>query len=243
MVTFPPSIVAHTTSLKYRPIYLAVCGSVECTALAFGPLISGTIAHYSTWRICFYLIIPIGVAVIVTIFFGIDPLRKTENAHLNRREKLERIDLIGFAISVPMSLCWVLGLQWAGTAYRWSNWRIILLLALAIVLLAIFLMAERRASEHGMIPLKMLRQRSVALASVITFSNFAALSIISYYVCCEWSLTQDARAADQSLVTFLLSSCVWCDYTGLRPEVFTFGRNDGHYRTCVRSYNELHRLL
>ena len=80
-------------------------------ALAFGPLISGTIAHYATWRVSFYIIIPIGVAIIIMVFFSIGHLRRPENVHLNSKDRLERIDLLGFATEVPMTLCLVIGLQ------------------------------------------------------------------------------------------------------------------------------------
>ncbi|OKL60712.1 hypothetical protein UA08_03986 [Talaromyces atroroseus] len=175
-------IVAHTTSLKYRPIYSAIAGGVECTALALGPFISGSIAHYSTWRIGFYIIIPISIAIIVIVFFSIPHIRRPENAHLGSKDGLKRIDWAGFSINVPMTLCLVLGFQWAGTVYSWANWRIILLLAIAVVLLAVFLIVEYRTGNDSMVPLTMLRQRSVAFASLITFCNFAHLAVVAYYL-------------------------------------------------------------
>lgn len=182
VLTCIPSIIANTTSLKRRPIYNAISGCVECIALAFGPLISGSIAHYTIWRVSFYIIIPIGIAVIVTVFFSIGALQRPENAHLSGKEKLQRLDLLGFAINIPMSACLVLALQWAGTAYPWGDWRIILLLGLEGVLFVTFLFVEHRGAETSMIPLKMLRQRTVAISNIITFSNFGALALISYYV-------------------------------------------------------------
>ena len=116
------------------------------------------------------------------MFFSVGHIRKSENAHINSKDGLKRIDWTGFAINVPMTLCLLLGLQWAGTTYSWANWRIILLLVVAALLLAIFLIVEYRAGDESMVPLNMLRQRSVALASLITFCNFAHLAVIAYYV-------------------------------------------------------------
>ncbi|KAJ5671166.1 hypothetical protein N7507_000293 [Penicillium longicatenatum] len=174
-------IVARTTSLKQRPVYSAIMGGAECFALAFGPFISGVITHYSTWRVSFYIIIPIGVLIIAVVFFSLGHIRQSGNAH-NSKGSLKRIDWIGFAINVPMTLCLVLALQWAGITYSWGNWRIILLLVIAALLLAIFLIVEYRAEDDSMVPLKMLRQRSVAFASLITFCNFAHLAVIAYYL-------------------------------------------------------------
>ncbi|PMD45628.1 putative efflux pump antibiotic resistance protein [Hyaloscypha variabilis F] len=183
-------IVAHTTSLKHRPIYSAIIGGVECIALALGPFISGSIAHYTTWRLSFYIIVPISVSIIVIIFFSIGHIRRHENAHLSSKEGLKRIDWPGFAINVPMTLCLVLGLQWAGTVYAWTNWRIILLLAIAATLLTIFLIVEHRTGDESMVPLRTLRRRSVAFASLITFCNFAHLAVIAYYCVVQAHLDQ-----------------------------------------------------
>lgn len=122
--------------------------------------------------------------MIVVVFISVDHLRRPENATLTNKAKLKRIDWIGFAVNVPMALCLVLGLQWAGTTYPWTNWRIILLFVLASVLVVAFLIVEHRAGDASMVPLKMLRQRSVAFSSIITFCNYAHLSVLAYYVSC-----------------------------------------------------------
>lgn len=155
---------------------------MESAALALGPLISGAIAHASNWRMSFYIIIPVGVACIVSVYFFVHNLPRPENADLDHKEKIRRLDLLGFAIYVPTMVCLILGLQWAGSEYAWANWRIIFLLVLAGVLLFFFLFQERRAGDDGMFPLSMLRQRTVALSSAYTFCNSASLFVISYYV-------------------------------------------------------------
>ncbi|KAJ5954666.1 Major facilitator superfamily domain general substrate transporter [Penicillium viridicatum] len=67
-------IVANTTSLKRRPIYQGISGGMECTALAFGPLVSGTISNFSSWRISFYIIIPIAVVNTIAIWLFVKKL-------------------------------------------------------------------------------------------------------------------------------------------------------------------------
>jgi hypothetical protein len=122
------------------------------------------------------------VATIIIVFFSIDHIRRPENAQLSGKDVLKRIDWAGFAINLPLTVCLVLGLQWAGTTYAWADWRIILMLTMAGVLLIIFLAVEYKTGDNSMVPLKILRQRSVAFASLITFCNFAHLAVIAYYV-------------------------------------------------------------
>lgn len=176
------SILANTTSLKHRPIYAAVAGGIECIALAFGPLISGAVARYSEWRISFYIIIPVGVAVMLSVFFFVRNIQRPENANLPGREKLKRLDVPGFVAFVPLAISVILALEWAGSAYIWSNWRVILLWALVGVLALVFLGVEYRTGDESMFPLSLVQRRSVAFGALFTFCDSGALFVIAYYV-------------------------------------------------------------
>jgi MFS family permease len=178
-------MVAHTTSLKYRPNFSAITGGVECMALALGPFLSGAIAHYASWRISFYIIIPSSFLGIVVVFFSIGHLRKSGNAHLTNKDVLKKIDWIGFGISVPMTLTLVLALQWGGTVHAWSNWRIILLLVLAGVLTAFFIFWERRAEENSMIPFnaEAAFRRAGEHHHLLQFRPFVCRGILRQHTC------------------------------------------------------------
>lgn len=183
-LTLYKSIVANTTSLKHRPLYTAMSGGVECIALAFGPLISGVITRYSQWRISFYIIIPVGVAVIISVFFFVNDIQRPEHANVPSRQKLKRLDVPGFVAFIPLAISVILALEWGGSEYTWTNWRIILLWVLVAVLLVIFLGIEYRSGDDSMFPLKLLYQRSVAFSALFTFCNSAALFVTAYYVSC-----------------------------------------------------------
>ncbi|KAK4574347.1 hypothetical protein LTR86_002109 [Recurvomyces mirabilis] len=199
-LTATVSILAHTTSLKHRSVYFAICGGVECFALAFGPLLSGSIAHYSTWRISFWIVVPVSVVAITLLLISVGDLRSSTKSQLSTSDRLKRLDLIGFAINVPMTICFVLGLVWAGTSYPWNNWRIIALFAIAAALFAAFLFAEYKAGEDGMVPYKMLRQRTAGFATVITFCNFASLSVVSYYLPVYFQAIRGANTLSSGLM-------------------------------------------
>jgi MFS family permease len=218
-------------------------GGVECSAIAFGPFISGVIAHYSTWRISFYIIVPAAVAIVVLVHFGVAHLRQTENTHLRTKDRLKRIDWIGFTINIPMTLCFILALQWARTVYPWTDWRILFLFALAAVLFASFLYIEYRTGDDSMVPLKMLRQRSVASASLITFCNFAHLAILSYYVSRPDIVRSKTMLLTSSTASFLLSSRSRCEYIHIRPDVPSFGSGHSCHGTRWRPIDGFHWIL
>ncbi|KAJ5087945.1 hypothetical protein N7456_011561 [Penicillium angulare] len=193
-------IVASTTSLKHRPIYTAMSGGMECFALAFGPVISGAVARYSEWRLSFYIIIPVGVAVILSVYFFVHNIERPENAELPSREKFKRLDLPGFMAFVPFAISVILALEWAGTEYTWNSWRIILLWALTGFLLLVFLGLEYRAGDDSMFPLKLMCQRSVALGALFTFCNSAALFVTAYYLPIYFQAVRDATPFESGLM-------------------------------------------
>lgn len=160
-------------------------GGMECIAGSFDPVISGLISHNFSWRMSFWIIPPLGLAVILAVQIFVQQVQRPEHANLVLRQKIKQLDLTGFTTYLPMAVSLTLGLQWAGIEFPWSDWRIILLLALAGTLVIVFLAVERSAGEDSMFPLKMLRQRSIGLACCFTFCNSAALFIIGFYVSIE----------------------------------------------------------
>jgi MFS family permease len=172
-------------------------GGVECMALAFGPLVSGAITRYSQWRVSFYIIIPVGVAVILSVFFFVHDIQRPEHADLPRRQKLKRLDIPGLMAFLPLAISVILALEWGGSEYMWSNWRIILLWVLVGVLLLVFLGVEYRSGDDSMFPLKLLYQRSVAFSALFTFCNSAALFVTAYYVSCLFCQAWPCECSEQ----------------------------------------------
>jgi hypothetical protein len=76
----------------------------------------------------------------------------------------------------------LLALELGGTRFNWANARIILLFCLAALLLAGFVLVERRLQERGLFPLRIAKQRSIAFGCFYIFALSAAVETLSYYV-------------------------------------------------------------
>jgi MFS family permease len=138
-----------------------ISGGMECTALAVGPLLSGTISNYSSWRISSYIIIPIAGVNILAIWLFVKNLPQPEHANLRAKERWRQPDPLGIFLFVPMTVCLIPALQFGGSVYAWGNARIIVLFVLAGTLAIAFFIAQRRAGDKAMFLLHLLRQRSV----------------------------------------------------------------------------------
>lgn len=108
-------------------------------------------------------------------------MRKAEKA-IPWRERAHQLDLGGTALFVVDIVVCLLALQWGGSKYPWSNWRIILCLVLFGVLTIVFIITQYYMKEFATIPFKIISQRSVAAACWFSFALGAAFFVLIYWV-------------------------------------------------------------
>lgn len=83
---------------------------------------------------------------------------------------------------MPAVICLLLALQWGGTAYTWSNWRLILCLVLFGILMPIWVVIQFWKSEKATVPPRIVSQRSVAGAAWYMFFLGSFFLILIYYL-------------------------------------------------------------
>lgn len=118
---------------------------------------------------------------------------------------LKKLDLEGTAILMPCIISLLLALEWGGLTYAWSNWRIILCLVLFGVLLLVWLYIQYAKGDRGTLPLRIVRQRSVAAGMMYMLGSSGALFIITYYVPI-WFQSVKGVPAEKSGINFLAAS-------------------------------------
>lgn len=80
------------------------------------------------------------------------------------RSQIARFDLPGTFTFMSATICLLLVFSWGGTTYAWSNVRIIALLTLAGLLFCSFVGVEYWMKDSAIIPLRLLRSRSICAA-------------------------------------------------------------------------------
>ncbi|KAK6442461.1 hypothetical protein LTR95_001293 [Oleoguttula sp. CCFEE 5521] len=175
-------IVAHTTPLKYRPIFQSLSGGMECIALALGPIASGVIEGWSSWRVAFAVIVPVCVINIIAIGLLVDNLPKPKDSTLSTLQKFRTLDLAGLITFMPGIIVLIMALQFGGVTIEWSDWRMTILLLTSAVLAVVFFTVQWQAGSKGMFPLGLLKDRTVALGAITQFSVSASLFVIGFYL-------------------------------------------------------------
>ena len=159
-------ILGDLLSPRERTKYQAAFFGVWGMASVLGPVIGGffagadSILGLAGWRWIFLINVPLGAAALYLI------VRVLHVPHLNRHA--HRIDWWGvFALitaMVPLLLVLERGHEWG-----WAQPLSLSLMAVSLVGFIWFFVAERLAGDDALLPLRMFRNRTVAVSTVVNF--------------------------------------------------------------------------
>ncbi|HWS50740.1 MAG TPA: MDR family MFS transporter [Microbacterium sp.] len=170
------AIIADVVPVRERSKYMGVMGAVFGVSSIAGPLLGGWFTESIGWRWAFWINIPLGVAAIVMA---------ARFLKLPKHDVKVRLDVGGILTMAVAVTSIILVTSWGGTEYDWDSPTIIVLIALAVVSAAAFVLAEYRAAEP-IIPLKLFKSRNFVLATVagliIGIAMFGALAYLPTYL-------------------------------------------------------------
>jgi EmrB/QacA subfamily drug resistance transporter len=153
------AVVGDIIPPRERGRYQGFFGAVFGVSTVIGPLLGGFFVDNLSWRWIFYVNLPVG-AVALAVIGAVFRARDTRTHH--------RVDYLGAAALAAGLSAVVLFTSLGGTTYPWLSTPILLLVALAAVLLALFPFVERRAPE-AILPLELFRNRVFSVTSLIGF--------------------------------------------------------------------------
>jgi EmrB/QacA subfamily drug resistance transporter len=176
LITVSIAVVGDVIPPRDRGRYQGIFGAVFGVSTIIGPLLGGFFVDNLSWRWIFYVNVPVGLlalAVIGAVFHS-------------RTERVEHaIDYVGAALLAGALSCIVLFTSLGGTTFAWESPESITLIVLGVVLLVVFLLVERGATEP-ILPLELFRNRTFAVCSAIGFiiglSLFGAVTYLPLFL-------------------------------------------------------------
>jgi MFS family permease len=174
-------IISQSVPLRQRPIYTGALSGMYGIASVVGPLMGGAFTDHVTWRLCFYINLPLGAVTLVSIgFFFKAP--KSVKLVATFKEQITQMDPFGSLCFMPGIICLLLALQWGGTEYEWDNARIIALFVLSSVLITGFVVIQYLSGDNATVPGRVFKNRNIWGASIFCFGLGAAFFTILYFV-------------------------------------------------------------
>lgn len=170
LIVLSMAIVGDIVPPRERGKYQGLFGGVFGATSVLGPLLGGLFVDNLSWRWVFYINLPIGLVALVVIAAVL---------HIPKRSSKHTIDYLGTFLIACVATCLVLVASLGGT-WGWGSARIVGVAVLGAVLLAVFLLVERKATEP-VLPLGLFRIRTFTLCSVISFIvGFAMFGAMVY---------------------------------------------------------------
>ncbi|WP_312401998.1 MFS transporter, partial [Leuconostoc lactis] len=158
------SVILENTATAQRGVTMGVVGLVMGSALAVGPIISGVVLQWVSWRALFVLFF---VILLGLIAFGQPLIQNTHVMQPSRFDWLSALSLIGFGgVLYAISSIETLGMNWL-----W--WAIFLG---SLCLLTLFVVRQRQLAQP-FLDLSVLRYRGYIPGLLLTGISYSGLII------------------------------------------------------------------
>lgn len=200
-VTGMMTIMVYVIPLHKLPMYQAVGGlSMSCTSV-LGPLIGGALTTGASWRWCFYINLCVGIPFVVYLVFFLNLPNQSAEEKVSFSKKVRSFDPLGTLIFVGGVTSLLLAVQWGGTTYPWSSSRIITLFVVFGVTVPIFIWIEHLAGDDASMPLRIITQRTVGLATIYATLSGGSTTSMIYYLPLWFQAVQGVDAVESGIRT------------------------------------------
>jgi len=169
-------VIATMVSPRERGRYSGYIGATFALATVSGPLVGGVLVDTVGWEWCFFAGLPVAALAFVV-------LQKTLRLPVVRRQV--SIDYLGAFLlvgGVSLLLVWI---SLGGQQFAWTSATSLSLLAGSLVTVAAAVYVEARVATDPVVPLRLFRDRTLALATIasvlIGVAMFGATVYLSLY--------------------------------------------------------------
>jgi EmrB/QacA subfamily drug resistance transporter len=165
------ALIAQEFPPKERGTAFGIWGATTGFAVAVGPLAGGALTDAFGWEWIFLVNVPIGLATAAVSLARVPGSERDPNA---------RIDWAGLVTFSSGLFCFVFALI-RGNDDGWGSAKIVGLLVAAVVLLAVFVIAELRR-DQPMLDLRLFRVPTFTGAQIVAFAIHASMFSMFLYI-------------------------------------------------------------
>jgi len=165
------ALIAQDFHGRERGVAFGAWGATTGAAVAIGPLVGGALTQGLGWEWIFFLNLPIGAACIAVSMLRVGETRDPDAAG---------VDWAG-VVTFSGALFMLVFALIRGNAEGWGSTQIVSLLVGAGVLLALFLVVERRR-QRPMFDLSLFRKPTFAGAAIVAFALSASMFAMFLYI-------------------------------------------------------------
>nr|WP_281374870.1 DHA2 family efflux MFS transporter permease subunit [Nocardioides soli] len=160
------AVITRIFPAAQRGKAMALWGATSGVSMVVGPLLGGVLVDGLGWEWIFFINVPVGIVGFV-LALRLVPVLETHQ---------HSFDWLGVALSGVGMFLLVFGIQ-EGHQHAWSGW-IIAMIVGGLVVLAAFVLWQRRNTREPLVPLGLFGDRNFSLSNVaISVMGFSITSI------------------------------------------------------------------
>ena len=195
-------IIGDIISPRERGKYQGYFGGVWGLSSVAGPLLGGYFSDHAQilgvtgWRWIFYINLPFGIAALIITSISL---------HIPKVKREHSIDCLGALLLVSGVSSLLLGISVYGPQDGWKTSKTLASLAVALVLILLFIFQESRAKEP-ILPLTLFKNHTFSVTSVMAFiigaGMFGAIIMLPLYL--QVVKGDSATSAGLKLIPFMI---------------------------------------
>ncbi|HET6298868.1 MAG TPA: MDR family MFS transporter [Kribbella sp.] len=216
LMALAQAIIGAAIPPRDRGRYAGYMGAVMAVATVSGPLIGGVIVDTSWlgWRWCFYVCVPLAVVSLVML------QRYLRLPLVKRKVRMDYLGAILISAAASLPLLWV---TFAGQNFDWISWESALFVGGTVLLGILAVMVESRAAEP-LVPLKVVRERTTALAIVASLAVGVAMYGSALFLGQYFQIARGYSATEAGLLTIPMMLGSFLGSVGAGQMISRFGK-------------------
>ncbi len=198
------TIIADLYPPQQRAKLMGTFGSLFAVSSLLGPAMGGILAGWH-WQLIFFLNVPIGAIAFFCIHIALQ-----ESPSEPRAVKVKpRIDWPGALTMTGGILSLLLACVMGGREFAWQSAPIVSLFAGSVLLLAAFVLIERKA-EEPLLPLNLFKRRTLSYGNAAAFfvsaAMFGAIAYIPLFV--QGVIGVNPQVAGYIMTPFMVATAI-----------------------------------
>jgi EmrB/QacA subfamily drug resistance transporter len=210
-------VIADLVPPRERGRYVGAFTSIFAVSSVAGPLLGGLIVDNTSWRWIFVVNVPFGI-------FALWMTQRHLRLPVIRRDT--SIDRLGATLLVAGVALLIIGLSWAPGHYGWVSAQTLGMLAGTVVIIAVFLWWEPRAT-NPIVPTHLFRNHTVQVMVPMVSLISAGMSTVSAFMPLFLQAVTGVSPTNSGLllVPMMIGMTLASTWVGRRVTI------TGHYRT------------
>lgn len=196
------TMIALTTTIQERPMYVSGAGLTWGIGTVLGPIIGGAFTDSSAgWRWAFYINLCVGAACAPVYLFMLPNKDPRPGASL--RDRSREMDYMGGLLTTGAFVTGVMALSFGGVAYPWSSGTVIGLFCCSGVLFILLGLQQSfeilTTPSRRIIPVEFFKSRTVLILFAMTSAGATGIFVPTYIIPIFFQFTRNDSALESGV--------------------------------------------